>query len=143
MASEGAITVTHRLEITCAAADGGIAAVAPHSLGLTRNTTTVQATAQSLPISVLDLVPTRAGEPARGAIARSAELARHVEELGYKRYWVAEHHAIQGLACSATPVLIGHIAAATKTIRVGSGRSEEHTSELQSQSNLVCRLLLE
>jgi alkanesulfonate monooxygenase SsuD/methylene tetrahydromethanopterin reductase-like flavin-dependent oxidoreductase (luciferase family) len=41
--------------------------------------------------------------------------------LGYKRYWVAEHHAIQGLACSATPVLIGHIAAATKTIRVGSG----------------------
>jgi luciferase family oxidoreductase group 1 len=49
------------------------------------------------------------------------ELARHVEQWGYKRYWVAEHHAIQGLACSATPVLIGHIAAATKTIRVGSG----------------------
>jgi luciferase family oxidoreductase group 1 len=49
------------------------------------------------------------------------ELARHVEQLGYKRYWVAEHHAIQGLACSATPVLIGHIAAGTKTIRVGSG----------------------
>jgi luciferase family oxidoreductase group 1 len=43
------------------------------------------------------------------------------EQLGYKRYWVAEHHAIQGLACSATPVLIGHIAAATKRIRVGSG----------------------
>jgi luciferase family oxidoreductase group 1 len=49
------------------------------------------------------------------------ELARQVEQLGYKRYWVAEHHSIQGLACSATPVLIGHIAAATKTIRVGSG----------------------
>jgi luciferase family oxidoreductase group 1 len=49
------------------------------------------------------------------------ELARHVEQLGYKRYWVAEHHSIQGLACSATPVLIGHIAAATKKIRVGSG----------------------
>jgi luciferase family oxidoreductase group 1 len=49
------------------------------------------------------------------------ESARHVEQLGYKRYWVAEHHSIQGLACSATPVLIGHIAAATKTIRVGSG----------------------
>src|SRR5438445_88178 len=121
MASEGAITVTHRLEITRAAADGGVAAVAPHSLGLTRKTTTVQATAQSLPISVLDLVPTRVGEPAGRAIARSVELARHVEQLGYKRYWVAEHHAIQGLACSATPVLIGHIAAATKTIRVGSG----------------------
>jgi luciferase family oxidoreductase group 1 len=49
------------------------------------------------------------------------ELARHVEQLGYKCYWVAEHHSIQGLACSATPVLIGHIAGATKTIRVGSG----------------------
>jgi len=51
--------VTHRLEITCAAADGGAATVAPHSHGLARKTTTVQATAQSLPISVLDLVPTR------------------------------------------------------------------------------------
>src|SRR6201997_3856564 len=80
-----------------------------------------QATSQSLLISVLDLIPTRAVEPASSAIARSVELARHVEKLGYKRYWVAEHHAIQGLACSATPVLIGHIAAATKTIRVGSG----------------------
>jgi hypothetical protein len=49
------------------------------------------------------------------------ELARHAEQLGYKRYWVAEHHAIQGMACSATPMLIGHIAAATKTIRMGSG----------------------
>jgi luciferase family oxidoreductase group 1 len=48
-------------------------------------------------------------------------LARHVEQLGYKRYWVAEHHSIQGLVCSATPILIGHIAAATKKIRVGSG----------------------
>jgi luciferase family oxidoreductase group 1 len=113
--------VTHRLEITCAAVDGGAETVAPHSLGLTRKTTTLQATAQSLPISVLDLIPTRPGEPAGRAIARSVELARHVEQLGYKRYWVAEHHAIHGLACSATPVLIGHIAAATKTIRVGSG----------------------
>jgi luciferase family oxidoreductase group 1 len=80
-----------------------------------------QATRQSLPVSVLDLVATRAGESAGSAIARSVELARHVEQLGYKRYWVAEHHSIQGLACSATPVLIGHIAAETKTIRVGSG----------------------
>jgi luciferase family oxidoreductase group 1 len=63
----------------------------------------------------------RAGETAARAIARSVDLARHVEQLGYKRYWVAEHHSISGLACSATPVLIGHIAAATKTIRVGSG----------------------
>jgi hypothetical protein len=96
--------VKYRLEARRVAADADAEMVAPHSLDLTRKTTTVQATAQSLPISVLDLVPTRAGEPARSAIARSVELARHVERLGYKRYWVAEHHAIQGLACSATPV---------------------------------------
>jgi len=113
--------VKYRLEATHVAADGDAEMVVPHSLGLTRKTTTVQATAQSLPISVLDLVPTRPGEPAGRAIARSVELAQHVEQLGYKRYWLAEHHAIQGLACSATPVLIGHIAAGTKTIRVGSG----------------------
>src|SRR6267154_2510793 len=69
----------------------------------------------------LNLVATRGGELAGSAIARSVELARQAETLGYKRYWVAEHHAIQGLACSATPVLIGHLAAATETIRVGSG----------------------
>src|SRR4029077_6425948 len=80
-----------------------------------------QAIRQSLPISVLDLMPSRAGEPASSAIAHSVELARHVERFGYKRYWVAEHHSIQGLVCSATPIVIGHIAAATKTIRVGSG----------------------
>ena len=74
-----------------------------------------------LAVSVLDLVGMRAGEAAGSAIARSVELARQVEQLGYKRYWLAEHHAIPGLACSATPVLIGHVAAATKTIRVGSG----------------------
>lgn len=49
------------------------------------------------------------------------DLARHVEQWGYHRYWLAEHHSIPGLACSATPVLIGHVASATKTIRVGSG----------------------
>jgi luciferase family oxidoreductase group 1 len=75
----------------------------------------------ALAVSVLDLVGMRAGEPAGSAIARSVDLAQHVEQLGYKRYWLAEHHSISGLACSATPVLIGHVAAATKTIRVGSG----------------------
>jgi len=74
-----------------------------------------------LVVSVLDLVGMRAGEPAGSAIARSVNLAQHVEQWGYKRYWLAEHHSIPGLACSATPVLIGHVAAATKTIRVGSG----------------------
>jgi len=74
-----------------------------------------------LAVSVLDLVGMRAGEPAGSAIARSVDLAQHVDQWGYKRYWLAEHHSIPGLACSATPVLIGHVAAATKTIRVGSG----------------------
>jgi luciferase family oxidoreductase group 1 len=74
-----------------------------------------------LAVSVLDLVGMRAGEPAGSAIARSVNLAQQVEQWGYKRYWLAEHHSIPGLACSATSVLIGHVAAATKTIRVGSG----------------------
>jgi luciferase family oxidoreductase group 1 len=74
-----------------------------------------------LTVSVLDLVGMRAGESAGSAIARSVDLAQHVEQWGYKRYWLAEHHSIAGLACSATPVLIGHVAAGTKTIRVGSG----------------------
>jgi luciferase family oxidoreductase group 1 len=72
-------------------------------------------------VSVLDLVSLRAGESAGNAIARSVDVARVVERLGYRRYWLAEHHSIAGLACSATPVLIGHIAGATHTIRVGSG----------------------
>ena len=75
----------------------------------------------SLPVSVLDLVGMRTGESAGSAIARSVDLAQHVEEWDYRRFWLAEHHSIQGLACSATPVLIGHVAGATKTIRVGSG----------------------
>src|ERR1700724_89741 len=76
---------------------------------------------KKLAVSVLDLVGMRPGEGAGSAIARSVNLAQHVERLGYRRYWLAEHHSIPGLACSATPVLIGHVAAATKTIRVGSG----------------------
>ena len=74
-----------------------------------------------LAVSVLDLVGMRVDEPAGSAIARSVDLAQHVEQSGYRRYWLAEHHSISGLACSATSVLIGHVAGATKTIRVGSG----------------------
>src|ERR1700704_5034312 len=76
---------------------------------------------KGLTVSVLDLVGMRTGESVGSAIARSVNLAQHVERLGYKRFWLAEHHSIEGLACSATPVLIGHVAAATRTIRVGSG----------------------
>jgi luciferase family oxidoreductase group 1 len=75
----------------------------------------------SLPVSVLDLVGMRTAESAGSAIGRSVDLAQHVEEWGFRRYWLAEHHSIEGLACSATAVLIGHVAGATKTIRVGSG----------------------
>src|SRR6478672_2854894 len=74
-----------------------------------------------LAFSVLDLVALRTGESAGPAIGRSVDLAQHAEQWGYSRYWLAEHHAIDGLACSATPILIAHVAAATKSIRVGSG----------------------
>lgn len=74
-----------------------------------------------LAVSVLDLVGMRTGEGPGAAIARSVDLAQHAERWGYKRFWLAEHHSIDGLACSATPVLIGHVAGSTKTIRVGSG----------------------
>src|SRR5580698_2323257 len=74
-----------------------------------------------LPVSVLDLVGMRPEESAGSAIARTVDLAQHAEQWGYKRFWLAEHHSIAGLACSATAVLIGHIAQATTKIRVGSG----------------------
>src|SRR6201995_5489396 len=77
--------------------------------------------ADGLAVSILDLVGVRSGEGAAPAIARSVDLAQHAELWGYKRFWLAEHHSIEGLACSATAVLIGHVAAATRTIRVGSG----------------------
>src|SRR6202166_4760436 len=78
-------------------------------------------TSSGLTVSVLDLVGMRAGESAGSAIARSVDLAQNVERWGYTRYWLAEHHSISGLAFSATPVLIWHVAPATTSIRVGSG----------------------
>ncbi|MDW5595590.1 LLM class flavin-dependent oxidoreductase [Conexibacter stalactiti] len=73
------------------------------------------------PLSVLDLVPVMAGSTPRQALLDSADLARHAERLGYTRYWVAEHHNMTGIASAATSVVIGHLAAATETIRVGAG----------------------
>jgi luciferase family oxidoreductase group 1 len=72
-------------------------------------------------LSVLDLVPIRAGKSIHESFTHSLELARHVEKLGYTRYWLAEHHNMPGIASSATVVLIGHIAGGTTTLRVGSG----------------------
>jgi luciferase family oxidoreductase group 1 len=71
--------------------------------------------------SVLDLAPIAEGSSAAEALHNTLDLARHAEALGYRRYWLAEHHNMDGLACSATAVLIGHVAGGTKTIRVGSG----------------------
>jgi luciferase family oxidoreductase group 1 len=61
------------------------------------------------------------GSTAREALACSLDLARHAERLGYTRFWVAEHHGMPGIASAATSVVIGHVAAGTKTIRVGAG----------------------
>jgi luciferase family oxidoreductase group 1 len=71
--------------------------------------------------SLLDLVPVVEGGSVAGALANAADLAAHAESLGFSRYWVAEHHGMRGIASAATSVVIGHIAAATKSIRVGSG----------------------
>lgn len=71
--------------------------------------------------SVLDLAPITQGHTAADALRNSADLARHAEAFGYHRFWLAEHHNIPGVASAATSVVIGHVAAATKTIRVGSG----------------------
>ncbi|HEU4458016.1 MAG TPA: LLM class flavin-dependent oxidoreductase [Methylibium sp.] len=73
------------------------------------------------PLSVLDLAPIVEGGDAAQALAHSIELAQHAERCGYRRYWVAEHHNMEGVASSATAVLVGRLAAATRTIRVGSG----------------------
>ena len=74
-----------------------------------------------IPLSVLDVVPVRNGSTATEALAESLELARHVERLGYHRYWFAEHHGMPGIASSAPAVLVGKVAAATSRLRVGSG----------------------
>lgn len=75
----------------------------------------------SIPLSILELAVVSQGENSADAIERSVKIARHVEELGYKRVWLAEHHNMEHIASSATSVLIGHLAGKTSTIRVGSG----------------------
>jgi luciferase family oxidoreductase group 1 len=77
--------------------------------------------APSVPLSVLDLAPISAGSTAGDALRNSLDLARHVERLGYRRHWVAEHHNMPGIASAATAVVVGHLAAGTSTIRVGAG----------------------
>ena len=71
--------------------------------------------------SVLDLAPVPLGSTVSDALRNSLDLARHAEKLGFHRYWLAEHHNMSGIASAATAVVIGHVAASTSTIRVGSG----------------------
>ncbi|HUE44802.1 MAG TPA: LLM class flavin-dependent oxidoreductase [Aestuariivirgaceae bacterium] len=73
------------------------------------------------PLSVLDLAFVPEGATAADALAHSLDLARHAERLGYRRFWLAEHHNMVGIASAATSVVIGHVAGGTSTIRVGAG----------------------
>src|SRR5437899_1391358 len=72
-------------------------------------------------LSVLDLSPVTQGSNASQSLANSLDLARHAERLGYRRYWLAEHHNMPGIASAATSIVIAHVAGGTKTIRVGAG----------------------
>ncbi|RWL82177.1 MAG: LLM class flavin-dependent oxidoreductase [Mesorhizobium sp.] len=72
-------------------------------------------------LSVLDLSPITQGSTASQSLANSLDLARHAERLGYRRYWLAEHHNMPGIASAATSVVIAHVAGGTKSIRVGAG----------------------
>ncbi|WP_426753643.1 LLM class flavin-dependent oxidoreductase [Myxococcus sp. Y35] len=74
-----------------------------------------------IPFSVLDLSPVTQGSTAADALRNTLDLARHAEEWGYKRFWLAEHHNMTGIASAATSVVIGYVAGGTRSIRVGSG----------------------
>jgi luciferase family oxidoreductase group 1 len=74
-----------------------------------------------VPLSVLDLSPITQGSSAAESFRRSVDLAQHAERWGYRRFWIAEHHNMPGIASAATAVLVGHVAAATTSIRVGAG----------------------
>jgi luciferase family oxidoreductase group 1 len=74
-----------------------------------------------VPLSVLDLSPIVEGRDAAHALRNTLDLARHAERWGYRRYWLAEHHNMPGIASAATSIVIGHVANGTATIRVGAG----------------------
>jgi len=74
-----------------------------------------------VPLSILDLAPVPEGCDAGQALRNSLDLARHAEALGYRRFWMAEHHNMPGIASSATAVALAHIAAGTRSIRIGAG----------------------
>src|SRR5947199_8247200 len=74
-----------------------------------------------IPLSILDLAPIIQGSDAATALRCSLDLARHAEQWGYRRDWLAEHHGMPGIASAATAVVMCHVASGTSTIRVGSG----------------------
>ena len=74
-----------------------------------------------IPFSILDLSPIIEGATAADALRNTRDLAQHAEQWGYHRYWLAEHHNMPGIASAATSIVIAHVAAGTRTIRVGSG----------------------
>ena len=74
-----------------------------------------------MPLSVLDLSPIVEGGDAAQALRNTLDLARHAEAWGYRRFWLAEHHNMPGIASAATSIVIGHVANGTSTIRVGAG----------------------
>lgn len=76
---------------------------------------------QRPPYSLLELASVREGDSVGTTLANSVAYARHAEQLGFQRFWLAEHHNMEGISSSATSVLIGHIAGQTERIRVGSG----------------------
>jgi luciferase family oxidoreductase group 1 len=74
-----------------------------------------------IPFSILDLSPIPQGATAADALRNTLELARHADNLGFKRYWLAEHHNMPGIASAATAIVIAHVAAGTRNLRVGAG----------------------
>jgi hypothetical protein len=73
------------------------------------------------PLSILDLSPVSAGSTGAQALRNTLDLARHADGLGFRRYWVAEHHNMPAIASSNPDIMIGQIAAVTKNMRIGSG----------------------
>src|ERR1041384_1255377 len=74
-----------------------------------------------VPLSVLDLAPIAEGSDAAQALRNARDLASHAERLGYRRFWMAEHHSMPGIASAATAVALAHIGEGTSTIRIGAG----------------------
>ena len=88
---------------------------------------------------MLDLVAVREGGTVADALAIALRTAQHVERLGFARYWLAEHHNMSGIASSATAVLVGHIAAGTRTIRVGSAYGAVKNEMVAEEDGVVAR----